>query len=68
METRGDGYYLNIVNGRCSQADGAFTFLEYNTSTSSLCANEIVRVRTRSDGGVIGSCSLSQFETLDPRE
>lgn len=68
IETYGDGRYLNVVNGRCSQADSAFTFLEYDTSTSSLCANEIIRVRTQNDGGVIGSCSLSRFERLEPKE
>ena len=68
VETRGDGYYLNVVNGRCSQADSAFTFLQYDTSTSSLCANEIIRVRDQNDGGVIGSCSLSRYEKLEPAE
>ena len=68
IETNGGDHYLNVVNGRCSNADSSFAFLEYRTSTSNLCANEIVRVRTQNDGGVVGACSLSQYEKLEPRD
>ena len=60
-------YYLNEVNGRCNRAGSGFTRLQYTTSLSQLCRNEIVEVRDNSSGFVLGSCSLGTFERVEKK-
>lgn len=60
-------YYLNETNGRCGGADSTFNRLQYTTSLSQLCRNEIIRVVDNSTGFTVGSCSLGSFERLEEK-
>ncbi len=64
----GNDYYLNMVSGRCSRAASAFTRIEYTTSLSQLCRNEIIRVVDNSQGFEAGGCGLGDFERLKKKE
>ncbi|MCR9128708.1 MAG: DUF6491 family protein [Alphaproteobacteria bacterium] len=58
--------YLNEVSRGCRQATSDFTYLQYETPTGSLCANEIVRVIDRSGGGIsAGACGLGRHQELE---
>lgn len=63
-----DEYYLNMVSGRCTRAADAFTHLEYSTSLSQLCRNEIINVIDTSHGFFVGGCGLGDFERLEKKE
>lgn len=58
-------YYLNVMKGTCNGAASAFNRLEYRTSLSQLCANEIARVVDNSGGFTQGSCAFGEFERLE---
>ena len=58
-------YYLNETTSRCNRATSGFTRLEYTTSLSQLCRNEIIRVVDNSGGFTAGGCSLGSFERLE---
>ncbi len=60
-------YYLNRVSGRCTGASSTFNRLQYTTSISQLCRNEIVSVIDNTTGFVSGSCSLGDFERLEKK-
>lgn len=68
IETRGGGPYLSEMRGRCSGAADSFTYLQYRTSGAQLCRGEIVQVLDQSTRMLRGSCSLGEFQRLDPRE
>ncbi len=61
-------YYLNKVNGNCSGAERSFNRLQYTTSTSQLCRNEIITVVDNSSGFTVSSCGLGSFEKLEKIE
>ena len=58
-------YYLNKVKSRCRGAGRAFNRLQYTTSLSQLCSNEIIRVVDNSSGFTVGSCGLGKFHRLE---
>ena len=58
-------FYLNEVSGRCSNADGINTRLQYRTTLSQLCRNELISVVDNSTGMNIGSCGLGSFQKLE---
>ena len=60
-------YYLNEVSGRCSNADGINTRLQYKTALSQLCRNELISVVDNSTGMNIGSCGLGNFQKLEKK-
>ncbi|WP_306253112.1 DUF6491 family protein [Parvularcula sp. IMCC14364] len=62
-----DDYYLNEVNGRCSNADGLNTRLQYRTTLSQLCRNELISVVDNGTGMNIGSCGLGTFQKLEKK-
>jgi hypothetical protein len=66
ITTRGGEAYLNEVSRGCNGAAGNFTYLEYRTSMSSLCDNEIIRVRDSGTDMVNGSCGLGRHQILEP--
>lgn len=68
ITTRGGDTYLNTVSGGCFNADSAFTYLTYNTTTSRLCRGELVRVIDSTSRMVQGSCALGAYEELRPIE
>lgn len=61
-------YYLNEVSGSCSGAARAGNRLQYTTSLSQLCRNEIITVVDNSNGFTVGSCGLGGFERLEKLE
>ena len=61
-------FYLNEVNGNCSGAGRANNRLQYRTSLSQLCSNQIISVVDNSTGITVGSCSLNDFERLEKKE
>ncbi len=58
-------YYLNKVSGRCSGADRTFNRIQYTTSISQLCRNEIISIVDNTTGFTTGSCGLGDFERLE---
>ncbi len=60
-------YYLNEMNGRCSNADSPFYRIEYRTSLSQICRGEIVNVVDNSSGTFAGGCSFGDFEKLEKK-
>ncbi len=60
-------YYLNEVKGRCSGAARTSTRLQYTTSHSQLCRNEIISVVDNTAGFTVGSCGLGGFERLEKK-
>jgi len=60
-------YYLNQLSSSCNGADSTFNRLQYTTSLSSLCRNEIITVVDNSTGFTVGSCSLGDFERLEQK-
>lgn len=59
-------YYLNKPSSRCNGASRSFNHLQYKTSLSQLCSNEIIKV-VDSNGFISGSCGLRKFERLEPK-
>ena len=59
-----NNYYVNEVSGRCRGATRSSTRLQYTTSLSQLCRNEIIRVVDNSAGFQTGACGLGSFEKL----
>jgi hypothetical protein len=68
VEMRGGATYLNTVSNRCSNMDRSYTYLEYRTSGSQLCRGEILTVVDSGSRTMAGSCSLGEFERLEPVE
>ena len=68
VEMRTGETYLNIVHGRCNDADSPFTALQYSLTSTQLCRGEIVRVIDTSSDFIRGSCSLGEYELLTPVE
>ncbi len=61
-------YYLNIVNGRCRNADRPSNRIQYTTTIATLCQNEIISVVDNIQGFFVSSCSLGEFERLERKE
>lgn len=66
VEMRNGDMWLNVVPSRCSQASSNFTYIQYRTSGSQLCRNEIIHVVDNSTGARSGGCGLGDFERLIP--
>ncbi len=64
IETGVNDYYLAELRSSCNGADSSFNRLQYETSLSSLCQNEIIRVIDNSTGFTVGSCGMSDFQKL----
>ncbi|MEM8770730.1 MAG: DUF6491 family protein [Pseudomonadota bacterium] len=68
IEMRSGDLYLNKTNGRCTGATDIGTRLQYQTSLSQLCQNEIVRVVDNLTGIERGGCGLNEFEAVQEKE
>lgn len=64
VEARNGQFFLNELSGRCNQADGINTRIQYETTQSQLCQNQIIDIVDNSTGFTLGSCSLNGFERL----
>lgn len=64
IEMRGRDVYISRLSSSCSGASRFNNRLQYETSLSSLCQNEIIRVVDNSSGFTVGSCGLEKFEKL----
>jgi hypothetical protein len=60
-------YYANDVSGRCNGATRNSTRLEYSTTLSELCRNELIRVIDNATGVQVGGCGLGSFEKLQEK-
>ncbi len=60
-------YYLNQLSSSCTGADNSFNRLQYTTSQSQLCRNEIITVVDNTTGFTVGACGLNDFERLEPK-
>jgi len=60
-------YYLNKPSGRCTGASRPFNRIQYSTSLSQLCNNEIIHIVDNTTGFIAGSCGLNKFERLEPK-
>jgi hypothetical protein len=61
-------YYLAELSSSCGSADDSFTRLQYETSQSSLCRGEIIRVVDNTTNITVGSCGMSDFQKLEKLE
>ncbi len=68
IETGVNDYYLAELSSSCSGAASSFNRLQYTTSLSSLCRNEIIRVVDNTNGFTVGSCGMSDFQKLEKIE
>ncbi len=59
-------YYVNKLNGRCSGVTRSSTRIQYRTTISRLCRNDIIDIIDNQAGFLTGSCSLGSFERLEP--
>lgn len=57
-------YYVSDLSGRCSGATNSFNRIQYTTSISQLCRNEILQIVDNSQGFTVGSCGMGSFEKL----
>ncbi len=64
MRVRGGDYYVNDVSGRCNGATRSFSRIEYTTSLSQLCRNELIRIVDNTTGFQLGGCGLGAYEKL----
>ncbi len=60
-------YYLNQTTSSCRGADSTFNRLQYTTSLSQLCRNEIISIVDNTTGFTTGSCGLGSFERLEKK-
>lgn len=60
-------YYLNEVSGGCFGAGDSFNRLQYTTTLTQLCKNEIIKVVDNVNGFTTGSCGLGEFERLEKK-
>jgi hypothetical protein len=60
-------YYLNETSGRCSDADSAFTRLEYRIAGSQLCRGDIIHIVDNGSNIPAGACGLGEFERLEKK-
>lgn len=60
-------YFVNDVAGRCNGATRNSTRLEYTTSLSQLCRNELIKVVDNSTGVQVGGCGLGSYEKLEKK-
>jgi len=65
IEAGVNDYYLAELSSSCTGADRSFNRLQYKTSLSSLCRNEIISVVDNSTGFTVGSCGMSDFQKLE---
>lgn len=65
IEAGVNDYYLAELSSSCTGADQSFNRLQYKTSLSSLCRNEIISVVDNSTGFTVGSCGMSDFQKLE---
>lgn len=66
VHARNGDVYLNETKGRCSGAARPNTRIEYATSLSQLCRNQIIRIVDNGTNMMNGSCGLGDFERLEP--
>lgn len=57
-------YYLNEISGRCGGAGRLNNRIQYTTSLTQLCRNEIITIVDNTTGFTVGSCGLGSFERL----
>lgn len=67
VQTRGNEHWLNRTVGVCSNAESAFSRLQYRTRSGQLCRGEIIQIFDNTSGIAVGSCSLGSFERLEPK-
>lgn len=65
IEAGANDYYLAELSSSCRGADSSLNRLQYTTSLSSLCRNEIITVVDNSTGFTVGSCGMSDFQKLE---
>jgi len=60
-------YYLNEPNTACSGVTRINARIEYTTSQSQICRNDIIRVVENQTGILFGSCAFGTFEAMRPK-
>lgn len=66
VETNSKKIYFNQTSNDCNGARGNRR-IEYITTGSSLCRNEIIRVVDNGSGMFMGSCSLGGFDRVEEK-
>ena len=61
-------YYLNELRSSCYGAGRGNNRIQYTTSISQLCRNQIIQIVDNSSGFVVGSCGLGDFESVEKTE
>lgn len=57
-------WYVSDLASRCSGVVSRSNRIEYSTSLSRLCRNDILRIVDNTNGFITGSCGMGSFERL----
>lgn len=66
VETNSNKLYFNQTSNDCNGARGNRR-IEYITTGSALCRNEIIRVVDNGSGAFMGACSLGSFDAVEEK-
>ncbi|HBK90043.1 MAG TPA: hypothetical protein DDZ68_00080 [Parvularcula sp.] len=62
-----NNWYVSDLKTRCRGVVGRGARIEYSTSLSQLCRNDILRIVDNTNGFLTGSCGMGSFERLEPK-
>lgn len=60
-----NNWYVSDLGARCRGVVGRGNRIEYTTSQSQLCRNDILRIVDNANGFLTGSCGMGSFERLE---
>ncbi|MDZ7627888.1 MAG: DUF6491 family protein [Parvularculaceae bacterium] len=62
-----NNWYVSELPRRCNGVVNRGNRIEYTTSLSQLCRNDILRIVDNVNGFLTGSCGMGSFERLTPK-
>lgn len=62
-----NNWYVSDLGSRCRGVVNQGNRIEYTTSLSQLCRNDILRIVDNANGFLTGSCGMGSFERLAPK-
>lgn len=62
-----NNWYVSDLARRCNGVVSRGNRIEYTTSLSQLCRNDILRIVDNTNGFLTGSCGMGSFERLEPK-
>lgn len=62
-----NNWYVSDLARRCNGVVSRGNRIQYTTSLSQLCRNDILRIVDNANGFLAGSCGMGSFERLEPK-